>query len=172
MIAVSIAALSLALSAVVSPSTEPSAAPSHTPNLESHLPSLPSLKMPHIPKPKIRLPHLPKRSGSNELMAQTARRLKSLVSDQESWYADHGRYGSNSFAVARSNTRSDSTFEQVQVQVLFAGAKGWSAMASHPDAPGKSCVIYVGNRTALPVIPRTRAEAVDATAEAKPACDK
>ena len=126
----------------------------------------------NVPVPKLHLPRLSRRDASAEALASTARRLKALVAEEEAWYADHGRYGKNPFAMARRSGKPDAALERVQVQVLFAGSKGWSAMASHPDAPGKSCVIYVGYRTALPVIPRTRADAADAVAEGAPVCDR
>ncbi|MBL0172512.1 MAG: hypothetical protein IPP90_17720 [Gemmatimonadaceae bacterium] len=162
MVGVSIAALSLLL-------TLPGASPAVARDASA---SLPGIKMPHVPMPKVRLPRLTKRNGSSEAVVQTKRRLKALVGDQEAWYSDHGSYGANANTMARNATRTDSSFDKVQIQVLYAGKKGWTAMASHPDAPGKSCVIYVGYRNALPMIPRTRADALDASAEAQPACDR
>ena len=35
----------------------------------------------------------------------------------------------------------------VDVRVLEAKGDGWSGVATHPDAPGRSCVIYFGNVT-------------------------
>ena len=137
------------------------------------LPSvIPALKIPRIPMPKLRFPRLPKRNASSAAVTQTERRLKALVADQESWYAYHGQYSSNAYSAARNATRADPSLEKVQIQVLYAGKKGWTAMASHPDAPGKTCVIYVGYRSSLPLIPRTRADALDAAAEGKPTCDR
>lgn len=168
MIGVSIAALSVMMHASVAVS-------STTPTVAHEVitaATVPSVKLPHVPMPKLRLPKLPKRNDASEPLSRTARRLKALVADEESFYSDNGRYGLDPFRVARNLTRADSTFEKVQVQILFANSKGWSAMASHPDAPGKSCVIYVGFRTSLPVIPRTRADASEAAAEGQPVCDK
>jgi hypothetical protein len=122
--------------------------------------------------PRLRFPRLPKRNGSSAAVSLTERRLKALVGDQESWYSDHGQYSTNAYAVARNATRADSALEKVQIQVLYAGKKGWTAMASHPDAPGKTCVIYVGYRSSLPMVPRTRADALDAASEGKPTCDR
>ncbi|MEQ1693407.1 MAG: hypothetical protein ABMA00_19095, partial [Gemmatimonas sp.] len=135
MVAVSIVALSLLLS-IPDANRAPSSA-------VDALAALPGVRMPRVPMPAQRLPHLPKRSGSSAAISQIERRLKAMVTDQESWYADHASYGSNANALARNTTRADSAFSKVQVQVLYAGKKGWTAMASHPDAPGKTCVIYV-----------------------------
>ena len=140
--------------------------------------TFPGIKMPKLPKvptvsmPKMRLPHLPKRAGSSDAVAKTERRLRTLVAEQERWYAEHGRYDANVSAVAVSGAPADSGLDRVHVQMLYAGRKGWTAMASHPDAAGKSCVIYVGNRNALPMVPRTRSDAVDASSAGQPACDR
>ena len=134
--------------------------------------TLEGIEMPSVSLPKLRLPRLPKRNGASEAVQHTQRRLKAMVADQEAWYAIHGSYGANASAVARRETRADSALGRVQVQILYAGKKGWTAMASHPDAPGKSCVIYVGSRNTLPMVPRTRADAVDASSEAQAACDR
>lgn len=164
MVAVSIVALSLLLSI-------PNANRAPSSGVDAST-AFPSVKMPRLPMPRLRIPHLPKRNGSSAAISQIERRLKAMVTDQESWYADHASYGANANALARNTTRADSAFGRVQVQVLYAGKKGWTAMASHPDAPGKTCVIYVGYRNSLPLIPRTRADAVDASTEAQPACDR
>ena len=96
-------------------------------------------------------------------------RLKDLVGQQESFYADHSTYTKNSYKLP---TRGDSVAANVvQLQILFAGKKGWSAVASHPDAPGKSCVVYVGDPENLPIIPRTRAQGNEATIEGVAVCD-
>jgi hypothetical protein len=44
-------------------------------------------------------------------------------------------------------------------------------MASHPSAPGKSCVVFVGLREKLPILPRTHESAQEALLEGVPACD-
>ncbi len=140
--------------------------------------AFPGIKMPKLPKmptvsmPKMRLPRLPKRAGSSDAVAQTARRLRTLVTEEERWFAEHGRYDANTSAVAQRGAPADSGLDRVHVQMLYAGRKGWTAMASHPDAPGKSCVIYVGNRNALPMVPRTRTDALDASSAGQPACDR
>lgn len=138
------------------------------------LPSLrfPSIRFPHIPMPRFRMPSLPKRNGDAESLALVAKRLDQMVSEQEQSYADHGRYVTHPAPVAAAAMDSAAEPDRVQVQVLYAGKKGWTAIASHPDAPGKNCVIYVGQRTSLPLVPRTRADARDATAEGQPACDR
>lgn len=134
--------------------------------------AFPSVKMPHIPIPKLRMPKLPKRNTADAPLDVVSRRLKVLVGQQESWYADHGSYGTQPGKMRRATDSSVAGADLVQVQVLYAGKKGWTAIASHPDAPGKNCVVYVGVRNSLPLVPRTRANATDASSEALPACDR
>jgi hypothetical protein len=165
MIGASIVALSLLVNGAPSTRTvlDASAAPAV---------SVPSIKLPRISMPKWRLPHFPKHERAADPLAQTARRLSTLVSEQEGWYASHGTYSTNASKVAANSTRADSTLDKVQIQVLYASKKGWTAIASHPDAPGKNCVVYVGYRNSLPLVPRTRADAADAEREGKPTCDR
>lgn len=186
MIGLAITALSMlaATSPLIRPTTVTSATASSnesasananaTANANANAVAFPSLKMPKLPKismPKFHMPHFPKREHSGDPMQVTARRLESMVREQEAWYAGHSTYTTNAGALVSTAKPATAGFEKVQVQVLYAGKKGWTAMASHPDAPGKSCVIYVGYRSALPMIPRTRTDAVDAAQEAKAACD-
>jgi hypothetical protein len=127
--------------------------------------------MPHAAIPGLHFPHFGKRTAAAPL-DQAARRLRAMIADQEAWYSSHGRYGMNAWTVSRDKTRADASFEEVQVQVLYAGRKGWTAIATHPDAPGKSCVVFVGDRNGFPIVPRTRADALDASAEGRPVCDR
>jgi hypothetical protein len=175
MIAVPIAALSFALANVVAepgsmrPTTDPVVSNTAVAPVAA---AFPGLSFPKVPMPRFRLPHLPKRSGDSEALEATARRLTAMVAQQESWYSDHGQYRSNAAGLPAGAASKAPQDPNVQVQVLFANRKGWTAIASHPDAPGKSCVIYVGVRSAIPIIPRTRADAAEAAAEAKPVCDR
>ncbi len=150
----------------------PSVVPTVTPSLWLPSVKLPHIGLPHFSMPKFRLPRRAKSDNAGDPMQVMARRLTSMVGDQEAWYSDHGQYSTNSYSVGRNRTRADTAVDKVQVQMLFAGKKGWTAIASHPDAPGKSCVIYVGYKSSLPMVPRTRFDATDATLEGKPACDK
>lgn len=157
--------LSLALSApVVSPVASAAAVHAATP--------VALASRPRLPLPKLRIPGRGKRAPSNSPMAVTDRRLRALVSQQEAWYVGHARYGNDITQVARSAQRADPAMAEVQVQILYASKRGWTAIASHPDAPGQSCVVFVGYREKLPMIPRTRGNAMEATDEGRPACDK
>ena len=125
----------------------------------------------NIELPHIRLPHFPKRKHEYEgQVALMKLRLHNLVTQQEQWYSEHNSYSKDGYKL--STLGGDSTAASVvQLQIVFAGKKGWSATASHPDAPGKSCVMFVGANESLPLIPRTRADGIEATNEAVAVCD-
>lgn len=125
--------------------------------------------------PKLRLPFFggKKDKGTRKAspMDLVDRRLRDLVSQQESWFAKEGRYGRNAYRAGLLRHGDSTAFEEVQVEILYAGKIGWTALASHPSAPGKSCVVYVGFRERLPILPRTHQSARDALLEGIPACD-
>jgi len=110
-----------------------------------------------------------KRGVETELAAMK-NRLRDLVVQQEAYYAQNKSYARN---VNRMSgvTLGDSTANGVQIQILFANSKAWTATASHSNAPGRSCVAYVGQAEAIPLIPRTRLEGNSATMEGLPVCD-
>ena len=126
---------------------------------------------PGFPFPKLRLPKRARRNASGDAMSLVDRRLRLLVSQQEASYADHGRYTKDVGQVSAKRAPADSALDAVSVQIVHADRRGWTAMASHPGAPGRSCVVFVGFREALPYIPRTRLEANEARDEGRPACD-
>lgn len=122
--------------------------------------------------PGIRLPkflRMNRKRGVEAEIAQMKTRLRDLVVQQESFYAQNKSYTKNVARVV-GLAPGDTSANHVEVQILFANSKGWSAIASHPDAPGRSCVAFVGVG-AVPIVPRTRAEANVATMEGIPACD-
>lgn len=128
--------------------------------------------LPRVRIPRVRFPRRHSPAVSSEPMAVIDRRLRLLVSQQERFYAQQSRYGKDVAQVAQRDVSKDRAMDAVQVQVLYADRRGWTAIASHPGAAGKTCVVYVGYREALPLIPRTRADAAEARDEGRPACDK
>ena len=104
-------------------------------------------------------------------LALVERRLRDLVMQQESWFVKQGRYGWNAYRAGVERKGDSTAFAEVHVEILYAGKIGWTALASHPSAPGKTCVVYVGFRERLPILPRTRQSAKEALLEGMPACD-
>ena len=120
----------------------------------------------HIPKfLKIKRKH-----GVEAEITAMKSRLRDLVVQQETYYAQNKSYARNVNRVT-GVTLGDSTANGVQIQILFANSKAWTATASHSNAPGRSCVAYVGQPELIPLIPRTRLEGNSATMEGLPVCD-
>jgi hypothetical protein len=94
--------------------------------------------------------------------------LRELAAAQEAYFADHGTYTTDLVALKLFPRKVRTG---AMAQVIFAGGRGWSAMATHPELRHRSCVVYVGNRSELPSIPTTLADLMPAVVEGDPACD-
>jgi hypothetical protein len=57
------------------------------------------------------------------------------------------------------------------VAVIFAGGRGWTAVATDRSLPGRSCVLFVGDEDDLPRIPRTTADGFIPLEQGTPRCD-
>ena len=123
--------------------------------------------------PGLRLPKflkIKRKRGPEAEFNAMKTRLRDLVVQQEAFYAQNKSYTRNASSVAGVTLR-DSTANGVQIEILFANSKAWTAVASHSNAPGLTCVAFVGQLDAIPLMPRTRAEGNSATMEGIPACD-
>ena len=147
------------------------ATPAIAPATVSHGASA-TIGFPRFPRPRFRIPGRSKRNAADAPMALVDRRLRLLVTQQEVWFSEKARYDREVPRVARLDAVQDTLLNAVQVQVIYATTKGWTAIASHPGAPGKSCVVFVGRRESIPIIPRTRLDAAVAEDEGRPACDR
>ncbi len=115
---------------------------------------------------------------------QMTARLRTVLIAQEGHYSDHGTYTTSMTALGRYESslampkppkpgapvlpvRRDS----VSVQIIFAGGRGWTGIASHWGLRGRSCVVYVGMPEELPKVPITRADRRTPAEEGVPACD-
>ena len=109
-------------------------------------------------------------SAATSAVAQMRVSLRKLVQGQERFWMEHGTYTTDLAALGlygKDRLPQDSTF----VQVIFAGGRGWSGVASHRGRRGKTCVIYVGSPDELPKVPQTFADKRSAEKEGAPACD-
>jgi hypothetical protein len=90
--------------------------------------------------------------------------LRNLVTAQEKYWYDHGKYAADIAALGAASASPG----QAQAEVIAAGSSGWSAVARHPSLKGRTCIVYVGNGQSL-------APAADqklkAASEGTPACD-
>jgi hypothetical protein len=98
--------------------------------------------------------------------------LRALVAREESYFADHGSYTTDLAALGFYEKGRRLSPDSARVQVLFAGGRGWTAMATHRAAPGKSCVAFVGSKDDIVKVPETRGERKQAVEEGVPTCDE
>jgi hypothetical protein len=108
---------------------------------------------------------------------QMTAKLRDVLAAQESHYSDHGTYTTSLTALGRYDSRlappraNSTRRDSVSVQIIFAGGRGWTGIASHWGLRGKSCVVYVGMPEELPKLPITRADRRTPTEEGVPVCD-
>lgn len=91
--------------------------------------------------------------------------LRSVTAAQERYRAAHGVYAA---AVDRLDVRPENG---IRVEIVFAGATGWQAKATHASQPGRSCVVFVGGLGKVEA-PRTDADREMAGEEGIPLCDR
>jgi hypothetical protein len=95
--------------------------------------------------------------------------LRDLITYEEKYWAVHGSYTTDGSALGIYPASKG----QPLVQVIFAGSRGWTGMATDQSLKGKSCVVYVGNEQELPGgLPKTMAAGIVATGEGVPTCDQ
>ena len=66
------------------------------------------------------------------------RELRRLVVAEETYYAENGTY-TDDLARISFTPRNDA-----DVRFLWLARGGWAASGTHPDVPGRDCVVYVG----------------------------
>lgn len=96
--------------------------------------------------------------------------LRNLVAAQEGYWLEHGSFTTDVSALGM-HVRGAERRDSATVWVLFAGGRGWSAVATHSALPKKSCVIFVGDAADLPRLPRTAGKGKKAEQEGTPMCD-
>jgi hypothetical protein len=104
------------------------------------------------------------------VLGEMRAQLRRLVVAQESHYVTHGTYTTDLAALSMLPT-SEMRRSGAVVTVVFAGGRGWTALATHRALPGKSCVMFVGEETDVPRIPRTAAHGFIPIEEGTPRCD-
>jgi hypothetical protein len=89
------------------------------------------------------------------------RSLRRVVVAQETYYAENGVYTED---LARLGVKPESGTE---MRFLWLTRTGWAASGTHPDVPGRDCVIYVGRDHGPP----TTLHDVRSGREGTPVCD-
>jgi hypothetical protein len=126
----------------------------------------------------------PANAAADAAIKEMIAKLKTVLIAQEGHYSDHGTYTTSMTSLGRYESslampkppkpgapavpvRRDS----VSVQIIFAGGRGWTGIASHWGLRGRSCVVYVGMPEELPKVPITRVDRRAPAEEGVPACD-
>jgi hypothetical protein len=97
-----------------------------------------------------------------ERFTQISRGLRRLVVAEEGFYAENGTYTRD---LERVGFRPEGG---TKVEFLWLSRDGWAASGTHPDLPGRDCVIYVGQQREAPA---TRRQALQGR-EGVPVCDR
>ncbi|MEO8624994.1 MAG: hypothetical protein ABI625_28175, partial [bacterium] len=95
-------------------------------------------------------------------------RLRELMMAEEQAYQELNTYTSDQTKLMLARRTGD----VVVLRIIFAGPAGWSAEATHPAMPGKSCVVYVGAVSTLPRMPETLLDHSQPLGERDVVCDK
>lgn len=109
--------------------------------------------------------------SADSALAQMRARLRDLIVAQERYWVDHGTYTTDVSALGFFVKGRRAPADSAVVQVISAGGRGWSGVATHRAVRGKSCVIFVGSTDDLPKMPVTFAERRPAESEGKVTCD-
>ena len=104
----------------------------------------------------------PKAARAQDALAAAKADLRRLVGLNEVYHAKNKKYASSV-----SDLTSYKPAAGVTVTLGPSTANGWAATATAGSAPGKSCVIYVGQVSP----PKTQAQGLSGP-EAVPVCDK
>jgi hypothetical protein len=92
---------------------------------------------------------------------QIRRGLRRLVAAEESFYAENGVYTQE---LSRVGFLPEG---ETAVRFLWLSRDGWAASGTHPELPGRDCVIYVGRAHGAP----TTLKNVRSGREGVPVCD-
>lgn len=95
-------------------------------------------------------------------------RLRELTMAEENNYNETNTYTTDMSKLQLMRRTGD----VVVLRVTFAGPAGWSAEATHPGLPGKSCVTYAGPANLLPKVPETMTDHTQPLGERDLVCDK
>ena len=97
--------------------------------------------------------------------------LRALVMKQEAFWSEHGSYTADMSALGLY-PRPASANGTPAVQVIFAGSRGWTGMATQSTMKGMSCVVFVGNPDELPKLPSTMRSKTIPSVQGAPLCDE
>jgi hypothetical protein len=109
-------------------------------------------------------------SADSALLAMKER-LRTLIAAQEGYWLTHGTFTTDVSAMGLHVTGTERR-NQPTVAVVFAGGRGWSAVATHAGLPARSCVVFAGEEDGLPRLPATLKGRKKPQQPGVPVCDK
>lgn len=80
--------------------------------------------------------------------------LNRLIAAQEAHYADRGTYTTDITALS-TVIKKPFNADSVWVTVIFAGGRGWTGQAAVRGVKNVRCVVYIGDPTEIPKLPKT-----------------
>jgi hypothetical protein len=101
----------------------------------------------------------PVRAASNFTTIRST--LRKLVAAEETFFAENGTYSDD---LGLIGMRPD---PNTKIRFLWISRDGWAASGSHPELPGRDCVVFVGQANAPP----TTLRYVRSDREGVPVCD-
>ena len=96
--------------------------------------------------------------------------LRNLVTLQEKYWSQHGSYTTDMSSLGTYVPGAALPRDSVWVQVIFAGSRGWTGMATHRGTKA-NCVVFIGVADELPKLPQTRIEKKAPISDGVPICD-
>ena len=114
------------------------------------------------------MPALLTREDTAQAITEMAISLRNLTIAQEQYWMEHGTYTTDAKALGIFKKGGSAT-----AQVLFAGGRSWTGMATVRGLNGKSCVAFVGDADDVVKMPRTQADGrtPKPSQEGQPICD-
>ena len=97
--------------------------------------------------------------------------LRALTVKQEAFWSDHGSYTADMSQLGLY-VKGAPANSSAHVQVIFAGSRGWTGMATQRTLTGRSCVIFVGEAAELPKLPATMKSKAMPSDQGVPVCDE
>lgn len=99
-------------------------------------------------KPRPRAAPEPTPAQASAAFAQISGTLRRLVGAEQGFFAETGAYTDDLGKLAFRRVG------QSEIAFLWVGADGWAARGTHPELPGRDCVIFVGVSKSMPVSQR------------------
>lgn len=79
--------------------------------------------------------------------------LKNLEISEEAYAsANAGKYFSHTYTTPSDSANTFAASQNITVTATASGVSGWSAKATHLNAPGHTCAIFVGTVAVAPAV--------------------